>query len=296
MGFVKVVKNKAYFKRFQVKFRRRREGKTDYRARKRLVIQDKNKYNSPKYRLIVRITNRDVITQIAQAKIEGDEILCAAYAHELPRYGIVNGLTNYSACYATGLLLARRMLTKLGLADKYKGQTEVNGEDFHVEAIADGPRPFRALLDVGLTRTTTGNRVFAAMKGACDGGIDVPHSETRFPGYDEEGKSLKTEVLRARILGGHVSDYMATLKKEEPEKYKQLFSKYIKAGIKPEGMADMYKKAHKAIRADPSFHATKKNKPATQKRHKQTRRNLAQRKDRVKQKKAALVAKIEASA
>ena len=37
--YVKVVKNKAYFKRFQVKFRRRREGKTDYYARKRLVIQ-----------------------------------------------------------------------------------------------------------------------------------------------------------------------------------------------------------------------------------------------------------------
>ena len=50
MPFVKVVKNKAYFKRYQVKFRRRREGKTDYFARKRLVVQDKNKYNTPKYR------------------------------------------------------------------------------------------------------------------------------------------------------------------------------------------------------------------------------------------------------
>ncbi|CAO2633487.1 60S ribosomal protein L5 (Fragments) [Lemmus lemmus] len=54
MGFVKVVKNKAYFKRYQVRFRRRREGKTDYYARKRLVIQDKNKYNTPKYRMIVQ--------------------------------------------------------------------------------------------------------------------------------------------------------------------------------------------------------------------------------------------------
>merc|ERR1712045_102391 len=52
MVFVKVVKNKAYYKRFQVKFRRRREGKTDYFARKRLVCQDKNKYNTPKYRRI----------------------------------------------------------------------------------------------------------------------------------------------------------------------------------------------------------------------------------------------------
>lgn len=63
-GFVKVVKNKAYFKRFQVKFKRRREGKTDYYARKRLIVQDKNKYNTPKYRMIVRTTNRDIICQV----------------------------------------------------------------------------------------------------------------------------------------------------------------------------------------------------------------------------------------
>lgn len=64
MGFVKVVKNKAYFKRYQVKLKRRREGKTDYYARKRLTVQDKNKYNTPKYRLIVRFTNKDVIAQV----------------------------------------------------------------------------------------------------------------------------------------------------------------------------------------------------------------------------------------
>uniref|UniRef100_A0A1D5QQN2 Large ribosomal subunit protein uL18 n=1 Tax=Macaca mulatta TaxID=9544 RepID=A0A1D5QQN2_MACMU len=93
MGFVKVVKNKAYFKRYQVKFRRRREGKTDYYARKRLVIQDKNKYDTPKYRMIVCVTNRDII-------------FCPAYAHELPKYGVKVGLTNYAAAYCTGLLLA----------------------------------------------------------------------------------------------------------------------------------------------------------------------------------------------
>ena len=63
-GFIKVVKNKAYFKRFQVKFRRRREGKTDYYARRRLVVQDKNKYNTPKYRMIVRFTNKDICCQV----------------------------------------------------------------------------------------------------------------------------------------------------------------------------------------------------------------------------------------
>lgn len=64
MGFVKVVKNRGYFRRYQVKFKRRRQGKTDYFARKRLTVQDKNKYNTPKYRLIVRFTNKDVIAQV----------------------------------------------------------------------------------------------------------------------------------------------------------------------------------------------------------------------------------------
>jgi large subunit ribosomal protein L5e len=113
MGFVKIVKNKQYFKRFQVKFRRRREGKTDYYARKRLVVQEKNKYNTPKYRLIVRFTNKDIICQVAYARIEGDVIICAAYSHELPRYGVKVGLTNYAAAYCTGLLIARRLLKKI---------------------------------------------------------------------------------------------------------------------------------------------------------------------------------------
>ncbi|VDN31459.1 unnamed protein product [Cylicostephanus goldi] len=64
MGLVKVLKNKAYIKRFQVKVKRRRQGKTDYQARKKLTVQDKNKYGMPKYRLIVRFTNKDVIAQV----------------------------------------------------------------------------------------------------------------------------------------------------------------------------------------------------------------------------------------
>lgn len=103
------MKNKQYFKRFQVKFKRRREGKTDYYARKRLIVQDKNKYNTPKYRLIVRLSNRDITCQVAYSRIEGDKIVCAAYSHELPRFGIKVGLTNYAAAYCTGLLLARRV-------------------------------------------------------------------------------------------------------------------------------------------------------------------------------------------
>lgn len=58
MVLKKNIKTKSYHKRYQVKWRRRREGKTDYYARKRLITQDKRKHNSPKYRLVVRFSNR----------------------------------------------------------------------------------------------------------------------------------------------------------------------------------------------------------------------------------------------
>lgn len=62
MARVKFSKNKAYHRRYQTKWRRRREGKTDYQARRRMVTQDKRKYNTPKYRLVVRFTNKYVLT------------------------------------------------------------------------------------------------------------------------------------------------------------------------------------------------------------------------------------------
>merc|ERR1739846_255047 len=113
-------------------FRRRREGKTDYFARKRLVIQDKNKYNTPKYRMIVRTSNTDVCCQIAYARLEGDIVICAAYSHELPRYGVKVGLTNYAAAYCTGLLLARRILQKFNLDSVYEGNTNVDVHRAHI--------------------------------------------------------------------------------------------------------------------------------------------------------------------
>lgn len=61
------------------------------------------------------------------------------------------------------------------MGDRYRGVTDITGEQYNVEGLDDGPRPFRCFLDVGLVRTTTGNRVFAAMKGAADGGLDIPH-------------------------------------------------------------------------------------------------------------------------
>ncbi|KAH9610027.1 hypothetical protein KSS87_003003, partial [Heliosperma pusillum] len=264
--FVKAQKSNSYFKRYQVKFKRRRVGKTDYRARTRLINQDKNKYNTPKYRFVVRFTNKDIVAQIISATIAGDIVLASAYAHELPRYGLSVGLSNYAAAYCTGLLLARRVLKMLEMDQEYEGNVEASGEDYSVEP-ADARRPFRALLDVGLVRTTTGNRVFGALKGALDGGLDIPHSDKRFAGYGKDSKSLDAEVHRKYIYGGHIASYMKTLIEDEPEKYQSHFSEYIKKGIEADGLEAVYKKVHAAIRADPTVKKSEKPAPKAHKRY-----------------------------
>ncbi|XP_034934371.1 60S ribosomal protein L5 [Chelonus insularis] len=293
MGFVKVVKNKQYFKRFQVKFKRRREGKTDYYARKRLTIQDKNKYNTPKYRLIVRLSNKNITCQVAYSRIEGDKILCAAYSHELPKYGIKVGLTNYASAYCTGLLLARRLLKKLGLDQLYQGTTEVTGDEYNVEELDDGPGAFRCYLDTGLMRTTTGARVFGAMKGAVDGGLNIPHSTKRFPGYDSESKSFNADVHRQHIFAQHIAKYMTQLEDEDPEAYKRQFSQYIKHGINADDIEGIYKKAHEAIRANPEYTPKERTKEPTKKRWNRAKLSLSERKNRIAQKKASFLKKLE---
>jgi large subunit ribosomal protein L5e len=291
MPFVKKVKSDAYFSRFQVKYRRRREGKTDYYARKRLVTQAKNKYNAPKYRLVVRFTNKDIICQIVYARLQGDFILTSARSRELPRYGINHGLTNWSAAYATGLLVARRALAKLGLADKYEGVTDPDGTLTMTEALdeEDAPRPFKCYLDVGLKRTSTGSRVFGALKGASDGGIFIPHSNKRFPGYDAESKELDAETLKKYIFGGHVAEYMESLEEEDDERFKKQFSTYLADGVGSEDIEEVFQNAHAAIREDPTFQPSEKTKDwkAESLKYKTSRLTHAQRK-------TAIEAKIQA--
>merc|ERR1711881_251649 len=159
----------------------------------------KNKYNTPKYRFVVRITNRDVICQIVHSKIKGDFVLAAAYSHELKaRYGMPVGLTNYAACYATGLLLARRVL--------------------------------------------------AALKGAVDGGLAIPHSPARFSGFS--GGKLDEAAHRGRLLGEHVADYL----KEAVSSGNagDNFSQYVKNKLNGDKISAAWLETHKKIRADPS--------------------------------------------
>jgi large subunit ribosomal protein L5e len=286
MPYIKIVKTKAYFKRYQVKFKRRRENKTDYQARKALVIQDKTKYNSPKYRLVVRFTNADIICQIAYATISSDKIMCAAYAHELSNYGVKGGYTNYAASYATGLLVARRVLKKLNLDTIYLGQEKPDGKNFMVKQVEGKNRPFYVLLDVGLRRTTTGARLFSALKGAVDGGLEIPHNNRRFVGYNSETDKFDPSVLRKHIFGQHVAEYMKQLKSDNPDKFSKHFSVYVKNNIGPDDIEKMWANAHKSIRQDPT-HKPKPKKEikegTVQKRYHRKKLNLKQRKNRIKQ-------------
>ncbi|KNH03610.1 60S ribosomal protein L5-like protein [Perkinsela sp. CCAP 1560/4] len=288
MTFVKVTKTKAYFKRFQVKPKRRRQGKTDYQARKKLVLQDKTKYNTPKYRVVARITGKDVISQLVLPTLTGDKVIVAAYSHELPQYGVKCGLTNYSACYATGLLLARRVLNRFGLDKDYAGVVAANGEYYSPEdeTAAETRRPFKAILDTGLARTTTGARIFGVLKGAVDGGMNIPHSESRFPGYNKESSDFDAKVHYNRIFGLHVAEYMKILKEENKEKYEKHFSEFIKQGVSEDKIEDMYKSAHQAIRENP-FKSAKKERKNVQHNHTTHRKRpltLEERRSNVKSK------------
>jgi len=301
MVFVKIQKSKAYSKRFQVKFRRRREGRTDYRQRKRLCCQAKNKYQSPKYRLVVRFTNRQVICQIVYALIDGDRVLTSASSNELPRYGLKVGLKNYAASYCTGLLCARRLLAKVGLDAVYEGNDEIDGSvvstsvgktTYYVDEVDEDRRPFRALLDVGCKTTSTGCRIFGALKGAADGGLDIPHSEKRFPGYDRDSKEYDADMHRERIFGGHVGEYMEYLEEEDNTKYQSQFAGYLEEDIEADGLEEMYEGVHEKIREDPATSSKKAFAPDKSFKRK-AKKTLAQRKADVQVKKDAKIAELE---
>ena len=131
------------------------------------------------------------------------------------------------------------------------------------------------------------------MKGASDGGIFIPHSENRFPGYDIESKELDAETLRKYIFGGHVAEYMETLADDDEERYKSQFQGYIDDEIEADGLEEMYQEAHKAIREDPFMkdeeegEGEKKSKDewkAESKKHKLSKMSFEEKQERVKAK------------
>ncbi|KAK6057591.1 hypothetical protein COOONC_04892 [Cooperia oncophora] len=127
------------------------------------------------------------------------------------------------------------------------------------------------------------------MKGVVDGGIDVPHSENRFFGYDAETKKYDAAAHRDRIFGKHVADYMKMLKEEDPDAYKRQFSQYIAEGIEPDDLEEIYKKAHERIRSNPERAARAPKKVTEKKSYRIHKISLDERKKRIEEKKELLL-------
>jgi large subunit ribosomal protein L18 len=134
--------------RYHVHFRRRREGKTDYRVRLRLLKSDRS-------RAVVRCSGRRVRVAIVEYDPVGDRVVAAADSVELGTIQFpVASLASTPAAYLTGYLA--------GLRAKSSGTEE-------------------AILDAGLRHPTAGGRLSAALKGLLDAGLNVPHGEEGFP-------------------------------------------------------------------------------------------------------------------
>jgi large subunit ribosomal protein L18 len=179
--------------RYRVPFRRRREGKTNYRSRRALVL-------SGVPRLVVRLTLNHAMVQVIEAEAAGDRVVVSAHSRELTKtYGWLGNCGNVPSAYLTGLLCGFKAVA--------------NGVD-------------KAFLDVGLHIPSKGTRVFAALKGAIDAGVEVSHSEDILSDED-------------RISGKHIADYAGQLA-SEPEVYKQMFSGYLAKGSRPEEIPERF--------------------------------------------------------
>lgn len=158
--------------RYRVAFRRRREGKTNYRRRKALVL-------SGLPRFVVRCTLNRVIAQMIRAEIVGDKVLVSANSGELAKkYGWLGSCSNLPAAYLTGLLCGFKAL-KSGVKE--------------------------AVLDIGLQSPTRGAKIFATLKGALDAGVLVPHDEGILP--SEERVQGQHVVAFAKQLASNPEVY-----------------------------------------------------------------------------------------
>ncbi len=188
--------------RYKLAFKRRREGKTNYGARLKLIGLDK-------HRLVVRVTGNHTIAQIIDVQLEGDQTLVSAHSQELKNRGWLASGKNTSAAYLTGFLCGKKAVKE--------GITE-------------------AVLDMGLATSTKGSRVYAALKGALDAGLDLPHNDVILPGED-------------RITGEHIAQYAESLDKAEMEKK---FSQYIQRGLSPQDLPDHFQSIKEKIEKEVS--------------------------------------------
>ncbi len=149
---------------YRVPLRRRREGRTDYRRRLRLL-------RGGQPRAVVRKTNTGVVVQLAQFTETGDRVLASAVTRELRELGWTGATGNVPAAYLTGLLAGRR---------------------------AVGGGITNAVLDLGRQVPTKGGRVFAVLKGLVDAGLEIPHDAEVLPREDRiRGAHIGDAVAKA---------------------------------------------------------------------------------------------------
>ncbi|MCI4358004.1 MAG: 50S ribosomal protein L18 [Thermoplasmata archaeon] len=150
--------------RHKVAFRRRREGRTDYRSRLKLL-------KSGQPRAVVRFSERRVIVALTAYDPTGDRVIASAESGELTAVGFpASSLSSTPASYLTGYLA--------GLRARSAGASE-------------------AVLDSGIRRPSQGGRLLGALRGLLDAGLSIPHGEGSFPGADRlNGAHLKTPLAQ----------------------------------------------------------------------------------------------------
>ena len=151
--------------RYNVAFRRRREERTNYYSRKKLL-------SSHEARAVVRRSNKNISIQFAVFGMEGDSVLASATSKDLKALGWSRACSNIPAAYLTGYLAGKKAL-KAGI--EY------------------------AVLDIGMQKVQYGGVLFAAVAGMCDAGLEVPHGDDVLP--DEErilGKHID-EAIEAEL-------------------------------------------------------------------------------------------------
>ncbi len=178
--------------RYKVPMRRRREVRTDYHQRLRLL-------KSGKPRLVARVSNAHVRAQLATPGQNGDEIHVSASSEDLDEYDWDAPTGNLPSAYLTGYLLGAR-------------------------AVAAGFE--EAVLDIGLNTATPGSKVFAMQEGAIDAGLEIPHSESvladwsrnrgeHIADYAEQlDEPLYSGDFDATELPEHFDDVLATIQED----------------------------------------------------------------------------------
>lgn len=185
---------------YRVAYRRRREGKTDYQMRRALVL-------SGLPRLVVRGSLRNTTAQLVKPELNGDRVVTSASSSELAKkYGWLGNKGNLSAAYLTGLVCG-------------------------LKAAGQGVKD--AVLDIGLNYPSNGARIFAALKGAVDGGLSINFDKGKLP--DQK-----------RIAGQHIAEYAKRLA-GNPEAYQKQYSGVLAKGLKPEEIADHFTQVKQKI-------------------------------------------------